>query len=206
MNDTVKVIVFDCDGVLFDTAESNRTYYNTIRRHLGLPDMTEAQFAFAHMHTVNETLHHLFGTNGKLKEALAFRNNLDYLTYIAAMKMEPHLIPLLRKLRPHYKTAIATNRTDTMHRVLETHKLESYFNLVICAGDVIHPKPHPEPLLKILNYFHIKPHQALYVGDTRVDQEAAQAAAIPLVAYKNKALSAAYHINSLQELQNILNV
>ena len=32
-----KVIAFDCDGVLFDTAESNRTYYNAIRNQLGMP-------------------------------------------------------------------------------------------------------------------------------------------------------------------------
>lgn len=203
---TVKVIVFDCDGVLFDTAESNRTYYNTIRRQLGQPDMTEEQFVFAHMHTVDETLQYLFGGNGKLQDALAFRKKMNYLSFLEAMEMEPHLIQLLKKLRPKYKTSIATNRTDTMHRVLEAHKLESYFDLVVCAGDVSNPKPHPEPLLKILDFFQIRPHQALYIGDTQVDQYAAQAASIPLVAYKNEALSAAYYINSLQEIEDILGI
>jgi phosphoglycolate phosphatase-like HAD superfamily hydrolase len=47
----------------------------------------------------------------------------------------------------------------------------------------------------------------LYVGDSKVDETAAKAAQVPLVAYDNKSLSAAeYHIRSLKEIEGILEI
>ena len=51
--DTIKVVVFDCDGVMFDTAESNKTYYNHLREHFYRPPMTAEEFRFVHMHTLD---------------------------------------------------------------------------------------------------------------------------------------------------------
>jgi phosphoglycolate phosphatase len=120
------------------------------------------------------------------------------------MVMEPYLKILLQKLRPKYKIAIATNRTDTIKRVLVEHGLVGDFDLVVSALDVERPKPHPEALTRVLEHFGIKPRQAIYVGDSQLDEIAAKAAGIPLVAYKNASLSAVYHINSLKEIEDIL--
>ena len=64
--------------------------------------------------------------------------------------------------------------------------------------------PHPDALIRILEHFNAAPNQVLYVGDSKVDEEAARAANIPLVAYKIESLSAAYHIRSLKEIEDIL--
>ena len=120
------------------------------------------------------------------------------------MEIEPHLRPLLKMLRSKYKTAVATNRTDTMKKVLIEHDLEEYFDLVVSALDVENPKPSPDQLIKILEHFNIEPSQLIYIGDSKLDEIAAKAANIPLIAYKNSSLSAALYINSLKELENIL--
>jgi phosphoglycolate phosphatase-like HAD superfamily hydrolase len=44
------------------------------------------------------------------------------------------------------------------------------------------------------------------VGDSKLDQIAAKLADIPFVAYKNRALAADYHIESLQEIEKILSL
>ena len=80
------------------------------------------------------------------------RNTSKPFSLIRYMEIEPGLKPLLEKLRPEYKTAIATNRSDTMDRVLFEHNLEGYFDLVISARDVDRPNPFPDPLLKIMNH------------------------------------------------------
>ncbi|MBW2514594.1 MAG: HAD family hydrolase [Deltaproteobacteria bacterium] len=201
-----KVIAFDCDGVLFDTAESNRTYYNAIREQLGMPAMTEEEFYFAHMHTVNETLAYLFKEPAALQKAEAVKAQLSYAPFVAAMKMEPTLIPLLKKLRPSYKTAVATNRSDSMPTLLREHDISPYFDLIVSANDVLQPKPHPDQLLRLLDYFKVSPHEMLYVGDSKVDEKAAKAAQVPLVAYDNASLSASYHIRSLKEIEGILGI
>ena len=202
----ISLIAFDCDGVLFDTARMNRLYYNAILNHLGMPDMAPKQFEFIHMHTVKESLIFLFGRNERLKKAEAFRQTMSYDPFLKEMEMEPYLIPLLEKLRPKFKTAIATNRTDTMDRVLEEFKIKKYFDLVICAKDVPRPKPYPDPLLKVLDHFQIEPEQALYVGDSKLDKDAAKAAGIPFIAYGDSSLSAEYHIGSLKEIEDILHL
>ena len=201
---TYKVIAFDCDGVLFDTSESNRAYYNTILNQMGMPEMTEEQFGFVHMHTVQEALKHLFTEDQALQQAQSIKKALSYTPFVAAYKMEPTLIPLLNKLRPAYKTAIATNRSDSMPTLLREHDIASFFDLIVSASDVPRPKPYPDQLLRLLDYFQISPGQMLYVGDSKVDEAAAKAAKVPLVAYDNKSLSAEYHIRSLKEIEDIL--
>lgn len=203
MND-IKVIAFDCDGVMFDSVQSNMDYYNSILNHFGKPKMTPEQFAHAHMHTANEVLDNLFNDPETLEAAYAFRKKMSYWPFIKGMKMEPDLKDLLEKIRPKYKTAIATNRSDTMQGILVEHGLAGYFDLVVCALDVKDPKPHPESLIKIVEHFNIKPSQAIYVGDSVLDELAAKGAGIPLVSYNNKDLSAQYHISRLKELEAIL--
>ncbi len=200
----IKVVAFDCDGVLFDTKKANMAYYNQVLNHFDLPAMTGEQFNYIHMHTVDESLAYLFKDKAILEAAQTYRKNMNYLPFLKHMEMEPHLKTLLEKLRPIFKTAIATNRTDTMARVLTEHDLAGYFDLVVTASDVKNPKPHPEPLVNILKYFRLKPRQMIYIGDSKLDESAAQAAGVPLVAYKNSALHADFYIESLKELEDIL--
>ena len=201
----IKVVVFDCDGVLFNTDRANRAYYNAVLRRLGKPEITAEQFAFVHMHAVAVSMRYLFPDDLEHQAAERFRRQMDYRPFVQEMEMEPGLIPLLSRLRPRYKTAIATNRTDTMDTVIKAHGLTDYFDLVICARDVVNPKPHPEPLQKILTYFHTDPRQTVYVGDSDVDARTAEGAGVFFVAYKNAALSADYHLNRMEDLEAILN-
>jgi HAD superfamily hydrolase (TIGR01509 family) len=200
----MKAIAFDCDGVLFDTADSNRAYYNALRQQMGMPVMTEEQFAYAHMNTVADTLAYLFPGKDLLAKAHALKKNTSYNPFVKAMKMEPGLMPLLKKLRPAYKTAIATNRSDSMPTLLREHNIRPFFDCIISANDVTRPKPYPDQLVKLLDFFGIESDQMLYVGDSIVDQQAADAAGVALVAYDNPSLSAAYHIKSLKEIEEIL--
>lgn len=200
----VKLVAFDCDGVLFDTAEANRMYYSDILQHFGRPAVTDEQFRFVHMHTVAESMAYLFAEDDLLAAAHAFRKTMDYRKYLRYHTVEPQLVSLLQKLRPQIKTAIATNRTDTMQKLLAEFDLTDYFDLVVTSRDVQHPKPHPEALLIILDHFGLTPQQAVYIGDSPVDEQAARAAEIPLVAYRNRALTAQYYIDSLAELEELL--
>ena len=202
----IKVVAFDCDGVMFDTTDANRTYYNRILEHFGLPRLTDTQFAFTHMHTVDASLDHILPDPLIRAKAEEVRKTLNYFSLIPFMKIEPGLIPLLKKLKPDYQTAIATNRSDTMDRVIQEHNLDGYFDIVISARDVERAKPHPDPLMKILDFFGVAPEQAIYIGDSEVDEQAARAAGIPFVAYANPVLTAALHIRRLQEIETFLDL
>jgi phosphoglycolate phosphatase len=199
-----EVVAFDCDGVLFDTEQANRVYYSNILQHFGRPALTEEQFTYVHMHTIFDSLAYLFPDEKTLAAAHLFRNTMDYRKYLCYLTVEPHLVSLLQKLKPNFKTAIATNRTDTMNRLLAAFDLEGYFDLIVTASDVERPKPHPDALLKISDHFDIPPDQVIYIGDSRLDELAARTAGMPLVAYRNPELSAAYYVNSLNEIEGLL--
>lgn len=203
--ESIKVIAFDCDGVLFDTRKANQAYYNDILKHFGRPPMTPAQFEYTQMHTADEAIAFLFKDPEETAEAQAFRKKSGYGPYIKYMKMDPDLIPLLEKYKGRYSLAVATNRSDTMGRVLVEHGLCGYFDLVVTALDVPRPKPFPDPLLRVLEYFAVSPEEMMYVGDSKLDEQAAQAAAVPFVACRNQSLSADFHIRRLKEITGILN-
>lgn len=200
----IKVVAFDCDGVMFDTTRANQTYYNSVLAHFGRPPMTSDQFRYCHAHTAEQSIAHLFQGTALSEAAEAYRRQISYLQFLPLMEIEPHLEPLLHWLRRHYKTAIATNRMDTMDRVLEAFNLTALFDCVVTALDVPHPKPHPAALYKVAGHFGVQPQETLYIGDSGVDSEASQAAGMPFVAYGNPDLPAQDHIQNLSQLRQLL--
>ena len=197
-------VIFDCDGVMFDSRQANINFYNHLLNRFNLPAMEEQQVPFIHMHTADESVQYLFRETNFLKEAQAYRMKMDYAPFIKDMVMEPGLKELLRWLSPRCGLAVATNRSNTIEAVIEGNGLNGFFDIVVSSLDVQNPKPHPEPLFKILDFFEIGPGRALYVGDSLVDQETARAAGIPFIAYKNRNLEAAYHVSALEEIRKIV--
>lgn len=202
----IKIVVFDCDGVLFDTKNANKAYYNRMLAHFGKPPMTPEQFHYVHQHTVFDSIAHIFPDENMMQEALSLRKMLTYNDFIKDMDMEPTLIPLLETLRPSYKTGIATNRSDTMDRVLKEHQIENYFDMVVTASDVAHAKPAPDQLFSLLDAFSMTHGQMIYIGDSKLDELAAKAADVPFAAFQNAELEADFHIERLEEIKRILEI
>lgn len=206
MKAETKVVAFDCDGVMFDSRQANRAYYNHLLDRFHLPEMTPEQLAYAHMHTVDEALAFLIPDHDTLEAVHAYRKQLGYLPFLKYMQMEPGLVGLLEGIRPRYKTAVATNRTDTMAYVLKENRIDHLFDLVVCALDVTFPKPHPEALNKVVDHFGVVPGEVIYVGDSQVDETAAKQAGIFFVAYRNPELTADRHIRQLPEIADLLDL
>lgn len=200
----IKVVAFDCDGVMFDTAAVNRQYYNRLLALVGKAPMTDAQFEFVHMHTVTASLAHLFGDGEALAAAIIRRKEISYFSLIRYMEMEPTLRRLLTSLQGRCALAVATNRSDTMEQVLVDHDLAAFFDLVVTAMDVENPKPHPDQLLKIMRHFDAAASEVLFIGDSQLDAEAAAGAGVEFAAYNNTALQADHHLASLAEIGEIV--
>jgi HAD superfamily hydrolase (TIGR01509 family) len=101
------------------------------------------------------------------------------------MRMEEGFVDTLEILKPLVELAVCTNRSTSMDLVLESFGLSGYFGCVMTASRVSRPKPHPEPLLRVLEHYRIGPEEALFVGDSDVDRQASAAAGVPFIAYKS---------------------
>ena len=201
---SLQLVIFDCDGVMFDSRNANRIYYNHILEKFGRPPMSEEELAYVHMHNVMDSIRHIFRHFPEdLAAADAHRRNLDYTPYLRHMAMEPDLPEFLHFLRPARKTAISTNRTTTMSLVLEMFSLAHLFDKVVTASDVTRPKPHPEALHRILDHFGCDVEEAIYIGDSQVDREHTRAVGMQLIAFKNPELDAEYHVRSFLEISRL---
>jgi HAD superfamily hydrolase (TIGR01509 family) len=200
----LQLVGFDCDGVLFDSRQANISFYNAILTRFGRPPLTPDAVDYVHSHTFRESLDHIFAGFPHFEAVLAFCQTLDYRPFIPMMQEAPHLREFLGFLRPRFKVALATNRTTTTHAVLEHHRLADQFDLVICALDVSRPKPHPESFWRIFEHFRLAPEDAIYIGDSQVDEEFAANAGVPLVAYRNPGLKAAYHLDSFAQGRELI--
>lgn len=66
--------------------------------------------------------------------------------------------------------------------LLEALDILQPFDLLLGGDSLPHKKPHPLPLQHCLQHFGLKPAEALMVGDSRNDVEAARAAGVKVVA------------------------
>jgi HAD superfamily hydrolase (TIGR01509 family) len=119
------------------------------------------------------------------------------------MVMEEGLRETLEALHGRVELAVCTNRASSMDMLLASFGLDRYFSCVMTAGRVQNPKPHPEPVFKVLEHYGITPREALFVGDSEVDRQAADAAGVPFVAYRGD-MPALARIERHQELLSLL--
>jgi HAD superfamily hydrolase (TIGR01509 family) len=181
-------VIYDNDGVLFDSIESNRKLYNDLCLSMGRDPLREEEVQYIHSHTVYEAIHFLFGyDDGLEKKVLESMKQIDLRQYIVYLKMEPFLLHMLNLLKGNgIFRVINTNRTTSMPHIMERFGLRPFFDMVVTALDVKNPKPHPESIEKILHRFNLKKEEAVFVGDSAVDQQTAKSAGIQFIAYKNR--------------------
>jgi phosphoglycolate phosphatase len=199
-----QLIIYDCDGVLIDSRESNQAFYNHILARFGLAPLTEAQLELVHVSTAPGAIDFLFQGHPSREAAQAYQRTINNDPFLPLIRLEPHIREVLIRIRSRCLTAIATNRGKSLPLVLRNLGLEALFDLTVSAYDVTRPKPHPECLEKILTHFRLGAAAALYLGDSALDQEVAAAAGVPFAAYKNPGLTASYYLQSHLDLLPLL--
>jgi phosphoglycolate phosphatase len=183
-----KTVIYDCDGVMFESFEANFAFYSKVLDKFGKPplDRNSAEaMHLLHTYSSKDVLAQFFADDPREEAALCFAASIDYRELLPFMHMEEELVETLQALHNRVNLAVCTNRSNSMEMLLEDFGLTSYFGYVMTAAKVENPKPHPEPLLKILKHYRIAPGEALFVGDSELDQRSAEAAGVPFVSYKS---------------------
>jgi len=202
----VRCVIYDCDGVLFDSLEANGRLYSDVCISLGRPALSEEELKYVHSHTVIEAIHRISMNDPEIEErAKEVLKRIDLRYYVRFLKMEPHLLETLSRLKERgFLRVVNTNRTTSMPYIMEDFKLWPYFEMVVTALDVKNPKPHPESVEKILGAFQLNKEEAVFVGDSEVDQQAAEASGVRFIAYKNKEIANGFLIEDHLDLLKII--
>jgi pyrophosphatase PpaX len=95
------------------------------------------------------------------------------------------VIALLPRLRAQGRRlgVVTAKRRETVGLALRRFPvIEASIDLVIAADDTERHKPHPDPILAALSALEASPTDAVYVGDSPFDIDAAKAAGVLAVA------------------------
>jgi HAD superfamily hydrolase (TIGR01548 family) len=192
MNFRPNVIIFDVDGVLVDVRGSfHRTTLETVQFFTGRR-VTRAELhrwknrsGFNDDWKLSTAWVHSLGGSAEYEEVkrkfveLYWGHNGDGRGNVAREKwLLPR--PILRRLAGSAQLALFTGRVrKELDYTLDRGRVREFFAHIVTAEDVVHPKPHPEGLLKVLD--GRDPATAIYIGDNVDDALAAQSARIPFV-------------------------
>ena len=201
----LKLVIFDCDGVMFDSKFANQTYYNHLLDHFGYPQMDAEELEYVHIHNVTESVSHIFRhyPDQDLPAVDSYRQEIGYAPFLQYMNMEKDLVEFLEVCKPKYQLAVSTNRTNTMEPILKLFKLGSYFTKVMTAENARRPKPAPDALLEILEHCGCSVDEAIYIGDSIIDRQHSEGCGMRLIAFRNKELDAEFHVNSFMEILDL---
>jgi 2-phosphoglycolate phosphatase len=184
---TPRIVLFDLDGTLADTAPDLVAPVNAMRRERGLEPLPLAQLR---LHA-SAGARGLIGAGlGVMRDAPEFESlKADFLArYEAEMIVQTRLFDgmdeLLERLeRAGIAWAIVSNKVERYVRRIVTGLSLDHRVAAIVGGDTAaRAKPFPDPLLHALALTGMTAGDALYVGDDIRDLQAARAAGMPMIA------------------------
>jgi 2-phosphoglycolate phosphatase len=183
----VRLVLFDLDGTLVDTAPDLAAAVNRMRTARGLRALPFAELRPVASHGARGLLGRAFGASPGDATFTALREEF-FVEYESALCVESALFPgidiALTAFEEHgIKWGIVTNKiarfTDPLVRALG---LEQRAACVVSGDTAARPKPDPAPLLHALAATATPVDSALYVGDDLRDVQAGQAAGMRTVA------------------------
>ena len=178
----IELVMFDADGVLFDSTESNVAYYNWIFKQVGEPPLDSDEEVSAVSFAASE----VFDARARGDAAILARmhevaRNMDQTPFFRMLRPSLELRPFMLDLKRRYKLGLATNRSATVPALVEHLELGGIFDAIASALDKVPPKPAPDILHLCLKRAGVEATRAVYVGDSRIDREAAQSAGVHFI-------------------------
>lgn len=178
-----KVVLFDLDGTLVDTAPDmaqaiNRVLqnydrpplpYETIRPHVsaGSRGLTELAFPVSEDRPDQQQLQQAF-----------LDHYADHLC--VETRLFDQMTEALEAIEQHRRWGIVTNKPGWLAVPLIKQLGLAERSACLIAGDTLsRRKPHPDPLLHACKLLHVSPAACLYLGDDERDILSANAADMP---------------------------
>jgi pyrophosphatase PpaX len=175
-----RTLLFDLDGTLIDSIRLIiDSYRHTFETH-GLPPRTDGEWlagigtplrvVFAELVQHPEQIEQLIATYRDYNLA---HHDTQVIPYVGAPE-------LIRRVKEEgYRTGLVTskNRPGAV-RGLKLAGIADQFDVLVCADDVINPKPHPEPVLMAMAQLGAEPGSTLFIGDSVHDMRCGRDAGV----------------------------
>jgi phosphoglycolate phosphatase len=178
----LRAVLFDLDGVL---VESRAVWFEVMRAiagKFGYPEISAEQMERAWGQGIAEDVRMFYP--GFTVEELEGEYGLMFRQYVQHLKVEPDGPPVLEELRAAgIRVAVVTNSPSEVARaMLDQARVDP--DVLVSSNDVCEPKPAPDGILTALTLLQLTAAEAMFVGDTNFDREAARRARICFAGYR----------------------
>lgn len=187
--DSIRGVAFDLDGTLVDSAPGLASAIDLALSHQNLPvagkDLVSTWIGNGADVLVERSLRWA----GREPDAQSIAHTRELFDHYYAQTVEQgsQLFPQVKATLDQLAASglpmgLITNKpTPFVAPLLTSLGIADYFSVIIGGDDVVVKKPHPAPLYLLLAKLGLHAHEMLFVGDSRNDIMAAQAAGCPCV-------------------------
>ncbi|EOE4934974.1 HAD family hydrolase [Enterococcus hirae] len=183
-----KAVIFDMDGLLFDTEIVYYEASQMVADQMGFPYDKELYLKYLGVsdEEVWANYHQIFASFGK-NNVQKFINDAYEETIrrfsLGAVQLKPGVIELLDFLEEHRipKVVASSNQRHIIELLLEKNQLTNYFETIVSAENVKRAKPDPEIFLLVHEYLGTKKQETLVLEDSKNGILAAASAEIPVI-------------------------
>lgn len=187
MNSNIELIIFDMDGLMYDTEKIS---YEAWVRAAEIYDYKINDEIFnltlgANLEKTKRIFMNYFGENFPIDEVIRERVRIsDEILVEKGVPIKKGLYELLEYLNDNkirMAVATSTNRERAMALLLQSRVID-YFDCIVCGDEVEYSKSNPEIFIKVIDALSCKPESTIVLEDSESGIEAAyRAGMLPIM-------------------------
>lgn len=169
----IKAIVFDMDGVIFDTEKLYRKHWMITAKEFGIPEDTMGELCNLIAGSTKERNEKLMKSRfGEDFDYMLFRektmSRMDQEISENGVELKPGVVELFDHLKENgYLIGLATStQRERAERNLSNAGILHYFDEIVYGGIVANGKPAPDIYLKACQDLGVKPEEAIGIEDS----------------------------------------
>lgn len=174
--------LFDFDYTLADSSRGIVTCFRNVLTRHGYTEVTDDDIKRTIGKTLEDSFSILTGVTdaGQLAGFKAeYRKEADtHMTVNTVLFLETKSVLTALKDSGARIGIISTKYRFRIKELLDQHFPEDFMDIIVGGEDVKAAKPSPEGLLLAIKRLHVSKAETLYIGDSTVDAETAQAAGV----------------------------
>lgn len=182
-----RYVLFDFDGVIANTEESNCRYLEKVLGCFGIMLTDKDRRALIGTNDQGNLIRLLERSpqNVSVEQLLRRRREVGNTYEDGDIRPMPGLIPMIICMRETgWKTGIVTSTSSRLIvTALNRMKMTSLFDVIICGDMCDRKKPDPEGYLKAMAFLNASPDRCIVFEDSTVGIRAAKAAGAVVIAY-----------------------